>query len=339
MKKEIVISGYGNVARELMKLLLEKQEMLKERYGLDAIVVGIAGSKGMINQEKGINLEALLMYGTGSTALSSYAKQFDVPFQQTEIKGDILVDCSPTNIENGEPGKTYIGQALENGMDVIAVSKGALVTSFDELMEMAEKSGAKLKYSGATAAALPTLDIGEYSLAGSTITSIKGVLNGTSNYILTCMLKENLSFAEALKIAQEQGIAEANASMDVKGIDSACKILLLANRLLGAKISLDDIRISGIEGMTNEDIEKVKAKGSKLKLIASASVSQDNVDVQVHVCELSKEHPLFQVDGTNKGIVFETKEMGDICVTGGASHPRAAAAAALKDLINIVCER
>ena len=274
------------------------------------------------------------MYGIGSSALSSYAKQFDVPFQQTEIKGDILIECSPTNIENGEPGKTYIGQALENGMDVIAVSKGALVTSFDELMEMAEKSGAKLKYSGATAAALPTLDIGEYSLAGSTITSIKGVLNGTSNYILTCMLKESLSFAEALKIAQDQGIAEANASMDVRGIDSACKILLLANRLLGAKISLDDIRISGIEGITNEDIEKAKAIGSKLKLIASASVSQDNVVVQVNVCELSKEHPLFHVDGTNKGIVFETKEMGDICVMGGASHPRAAAAAALKDLIN-----
>jgi len=339
MKKEIVISGYGNVARELVKLFLEKQEMLKETYGLDGKVCGIIGSKGMIYQKEGINLNGLLQHGIGSAALSLYGEHFDVPLQQTEIKGDILVECSPTNIENGEPGKTYICQALENGIDVIAVSKGALVTSFDELMESAKKSGAKLKYSGATAAALPTLDIGEYSLAGCAITSIKGILNGTSNYILTCMLKEKQSFAEALKMAQEQGIAESNADMDIKGIDSACKILLLANRFLGAKMSLDDVRISGIDEMTIEVIERAKARGEKLKLIASASVSQDNVDVHVSVCELSKEHPLFHVDGTNKGIVFETKEMGNICVTGGASHPRAAAAAALKDLINVVCER
>ena len=339
MKKEIVISGYGNVAKELLKLLLEKQEMLKETYGLDWKVCGIIGSKGMLYQEKGINLDVLLEYGTGSAALSSYTKQFNVSLQQTDIKGDILVECSPTNIENGEPGKTYICQALKNGMDVIAVSKGALVTSFDELMEIAEQHRAKLKYSGATAAALPTLDIGEYSLAGSTITSIEGVLNGTSNYILTCMVKDKQSFAGALKVAQKQGIAEANADMDIKGMDSACKILLLANRFLGAKISLEDIRISGIEQITNEDVEEAQARGGKLKLIASASVSRDNVDVQVSVCELSSEHPLFHVDGTNKGIVFKTKEMGDICVTGGASHPRAAAAAALKDLINTVCER
>ena len=338
MKKDIIISGYGNVARELVKLLLEKEKMLKETYNLEGKVCGIIGSKGMIYQKEGIDIHALLKFGTGSAALAYYANQFEIPFQQTQITGDILVECSPTNINDGEPGKTYIRQALENGMDVIAVSKGALVTSFDELMKIAEKSGATLKYSGATAAALPTLDIGEYSLAGSTITSIEGVLNGTSNYILTSMHQDKLSLAQALKKAQEQGIAEANADMDIKGIDSACKILLLANRFLEAKISLSDIRISGIDEITIKVIEKAKARGSKLKLIASASVIHDIVDVQVRISELSKEHPLYYVDGTNKGIVFDTKEMGTICVTGGASHPRAAAAAALKDMINAVCK-
>lgn len=339
MKKRIIISGYGNVARELVKLILEKQDILKETYNLDAKICGIIGRKGMIYQEEGIDLNGLLQYGIGSEALLRYSESVQVQFKHGNVKGDILVECSPTNITSGEPGKTYMIQALSNGMDVIAVSKGALVTSFDEMMKLAAVHEVKLKYSGATAAALPTLDIGEYSLAGSTITSIEGVLNGTSNYILTSMLKDKQSFAEALKKAQEQGIAEANADMDIKGIDSACKILLLANRFLGAKVSLEDIRISGIDEITIEDIEKAQARGGKLKLVASASVNQDKVDVQVSVCELSQEHPLFHVDGTNKGVVFETLEMGSICVTGGASHPRAAAAAALKDLINAVCER
>lgn len=339
MKKNIIISGYGNVARELVKLLTEKRQTLKETFNLEVKVCGIIGSKGMIAQEDGIQLEDLLQYGTGSAALSQYAQRMNISFQQANIKGDILVECSPTNIVNGEPGKRYMMEALSQGMDVIAVSKGALVTSFKEVMEVAEKHGAKLKYSGATAAALPTLDIGEYSLAGSTITSIKGILNGTSNYILTSMYQEQLSFEQALNHAQEKGIAEANADMDVKGIDSACKILLLSNRFLGANNRLNDIQISGIDEITTEDLAEANAEGKKLKLIAHAFVNHNQVDVQVSPMKLSQEHPLFHVDGTNKGIVFETKEMGAICVTGGASHPRAAAAAVLKDIINAVCLR
>ena len=339
MKKNIIISGYGNVAKELIKLLSEKEELLKNTYGLEIKVCGIIGSKGMIAQDEGIQLEALLNYGNGSDALLQYAVDMHIPLQQANINGDILVECSPTNIVNGEPGKTYIIDALSQGMDVIAVSKGALVTSFEEVMELANQHGAKLKYSGATAAALPTLDIGEYSLAGSTITSIVGILNGTSNYILSSMAEEQLSFKQALKNAQEKGIAEANADMDVKGFDSACKILLLANRFLGTKLALRDIKISGINEIAIEHLSVAQAEGKKLKLIAQAALHEGKAIVQVKPIMLSKEHPLFHVDGTNKGIVFETKEMGAICVTGGASHPRAAAAAALKDLINAVCLR
>ena len=339
MKKNLIISGYGNVAKELVKLLSEKEEMLKNTYDLEIKVCGIVGSKGMIAQDEGIQLEALLRYGNGSAALLQYAKAFRIPFQQAEIKGDILVECSPTNILNGEPGKTYILEALSQGMDVIAVSKGALVTSFEEVMRAAEQHGAKLKYSGATAAALPTTDIGEYSLAGSTIMSIEGILNGTSNYILTSMVENRLSFEQALENAQQKGIAEANADMDVKGFDSACKILLLANRFLGTKLNLRDIDISGIDEISMEHLSAAQEEGKKLKLIAQATHHEGKAIVQVKPIRLSKEHPLFHVDGTNKGIVFETKEMGAICVTGGASHPRAAAAAALKDLINAVCLR
>jgi homoserine dehydrogenase len=327
MKKRIIIAGYGIVARELVKLIHTNHDRIKEQYQLDLIVTGIIGSKGMLFQKEGIRLEELLEYEAGSEALIRYSLTLFEP----AFDGDVLLDCTPTNIENGEPGLSYILTAIDSGMDVVSVAKGALVHSFEKIKQRSEEKGIRLKYSGATAAALPTVDIGEYSLAGTTITKIEGILNGTSNFILTSMNEHQLSFAEALKIAQEKGIAEANPALDVKGFDSACKLLLLSNSLLGTNKSLKDITINGIENLTKDDMERAQQKGCEIKLLASASKEK----LEVTPCELKPDHPLISVKGTNKGILFETIEMGAICCTGGASHPRGAAAAALKDVINL----
>ncbi|XNQ35889.1 hypothetical protein AA0X95_20730 [Bacillus sp. 1P10SD] len=145
-------------------------------------------------------------------------------------------------------------------MDIVSVSKGALVKSFDKIKTQATKHGSRLKYSGATAAAIPTLDIGEYSLAGCTITRIEGILNGTSNFILASMSENNLSFEEALKIAQEKGIAEANPALDVQGFDSACKILLPANGFFGSSLLMDDVKLKAL----NKSLRKTFRKLNKM---------------------------------------------------------------------------
>lgn len=331
MLKRLIIAGYGTVARELIQLILTNSDRIKEKYNIDIIVTGIVGSKGMLFQKEGINLQKLLEWGTGSKALWQYSPVLCEPtFDQ-----DVLIDCTPTNIENGEPGLTYILNAIDSGMDVIAVAKGALVHSFEKIKRQTEKNGTQLKFSGATAAALPTIDIGEYSLAGTTITKIEGILNGTSNFILTSMNEQQNSFEEALKIAQQKGIAEANPALDVKGFDSACKLLLLSNSLLGTNVSLKDMTICGIERLSKFEMQKARERGARIKLMARAVVENDSVVLTVEPCELTPDHPLFHVNGTNKGVLFETEEMGAICCTGGASHPRGAAAAALKDLINL----
>lgn len=335
MKKKIIITGYGNVARELLKLIHMNSSAIKERYGLDLVVTGIVGSKGMLYQNEGINLEALLEHGLGSNALSLYSEKLKFPLIEPYFQDDVLIECTPTNIENGEPGYTYMMKAIESGMDIVSVSKGALVHSFPDMKKSAENSGSRLKYSGATAAALPTIDIGEYSLAGCTISRIGGILNGTSNFILSSMYENNLSFDNALHIAQEKGIAESNPSLDVSGFDSACKILLLANSLLGTNYTLNDITISGIEHLTKQDIQQAKIRNRHIKLLARAYKEDGKFILDVTPCELDEDHPLSHVNGTNKGVLFETVEMGTICSTGGASHPRGAAAAALKDLINL----
>ncbi|TKH03461.1 homoserine dehydrogenase [Peribacillus simplex] len=335
MQKKIILTGYGTVAKELIKLIIHNEALIKEKYGFDLLVTGIVGSKGMIYEEKGIELSSLIEFRTGSEALSRYSECFQRPFIEPIFQGNVLIECTPTNKLTGEPALGYIKKAITNGMDIVSVSKGALVKSFDKIKTQAAKHGSRLKYSGATAAALPTLDIGEYSLAGCTITRIEGILNGTSNFILGSMSENNLSFKEALKIAQEKGIAEANPSLDVQGFDTACKILLLANGFFGSRLSIDDVKVKGIELVTKEEIKAAKQNGRMLKLLGSAYKEAENVIVEVKPSELESEHPLAHVNGTNKGVVYETIEMGAVCATGGASHPRGAAAAALKDVINL----
>lgn len=335
MTKNITITGYGVVARELIQLIDQSKDNLLKKYGVEFKVSAIGSSQGMITATEGIDLAMLLKFGTGSSALKQYAEATQQLLLPTRMIGDVLVECSPTNTETGGAGLVYFNEAMDAQMDIVSVAKGALVHSFKEIQQKAKDNKVRIKYSGATAAALPTLDIGEFSLAGTTITKIEGVLNGTSNYILSAMDESQLSFTEALKIAQENEIAESNPKLDVAGFDSAAKILLLTNGLLEKDFSIQDVEITGIENISKTDIELAKQAGKTIKLLAQAVVEKDEVRMEVKPCAIELTHPLAHIHGTNKGIVFETIEMGTICTTGGASHPRGAAAAALKDLINL----
>lgn len=335
-QSKIIITGYGTVAKEFIELLDRKKEELIEKYHTEFKVVGIIGSIGMIYESEGLNLSALHNLPQGSLGISQYASMKDLSVEEPSLKGDMLLECTPTNLETGEPALSYMKQAIEANMDIVSVSKGALVQSLPELLAMAKAKGCQIKYSGATAAALPTLDIGEFSLAGSNIKSIQGILNGTSNFILTSMSEGNMTFEEALLQAQEKGIAENNPNLDIKGLDSACKILLLANGLFHTKLTLEDIEIEGIEKITKADMQRAKINGCEWKLIATAKKQGDKLILQVKPEILPPENPLIHVKGTNKGIMFETEEMGTICCVGGASHPKGAAAAALKDVINLI---
>jgi homoserine dehydrogenase len=224
--------------------------------------------------------------------------------------------------------------ALKNKWHVAAASKGALAVDFKGLIASARKHGVSLKYSGATAAALPTLDVGLSSLAGAEILGIEGILTGVTNYILTRM-EEGFSFKEALKEAQEKGIAETDPSLDIDGWDSAVKILLISNSVAGTEFSLQDISRSGIRNVTVKDIQKARTKGKALKLLGRLERGKDKPKAEVRVIEIDKEHPLYRVSCTNKGITFFTDTMGHITVIGGKSDPRGTAAALLKDIINI----
>ncbi|GFP78109.1 homoserine dehydrogenase [Clostridium fungisolvens] len=336
MKRSIVICGYGNVAVELCKIISKNKNFILNQYDLELQVISVIGAQGQIFEEQGIDLELLVKCGKGSSALKEYAKVKGLNLHGKVIpKGDILVEATPTDLNSGEPGLSYSLEALNQGMDLVFASKGALVTNYKRILDKVKEKGVKLNYSGATAAALPTLDVGENCLSGSNLKSIKGILNGTTNYILSEMTLNKISFEEALEKAQRRGIAEKDPTLDISGFDSACKLVLIVNKVLNKTYDINDVHISGIDKLTNDDIRIAYENGQTIKLIAEASIFDEEISMKVGPVKVLNGKIMASVNGTNKCIIYETDEMGEIFCAGGASDPIGAGAAVLKDIINM----
>ncbi len=334
----LVVTGFGNVGRAFFSLLREKEQDLGRRYGLVFDVLAVGRAEGCFYSGGPLEVRHISKAGepwtSGNPAWREGMKVTDVIGEREP--GGCLVECTLSNLETGEPGLSYLSAAFRSGWHAVAAGKGALVVGFRALKALAAESGVHLKFSGATAAALPTLDVGLFSLAGARIESIQGILNGTTNYILTRMA-DGLDYVEALKEAQSKGIAEPDPAHDVGGWDTACKILLITNACLDADYVLKDVQVRGISGLSVDFVQSARKEGRSVKLLATASPRRQggkwSLDVRPSLVDAT--HPLIHVNGTEKGITFLTDSMGSVTVTGGRSNPRGAAAALLKDIINI----
>jgi len=339
---KVALVGLGNVGRHVVELYGNKRAELRDRYGLNLRLVGVIELKGSVVGQDELDPAALLALPRGVDGILSH------PDVQVGLSGpeaihaagaDVIIESTPTNLETGEPGLTHLRTALQAGTHVVTLAKGPLVVDWPGLNALARAGGAQLRFSGAAAAALPTIDVARYCLAGTKITCIRGILNGTTNYILTRMHAAGIDYQAGLKEAQQQGIAEPDPTLDVEGYDTAAKITILANAVLEAGVTLADVSIEGITGVTPEEVRRVLSAGKVVKLVGSAVRNDDGtVQVQVGPVELEQAHPLAQVNETNKAIYFDTAEMGPLMVTGGRSDPRGAAAAALKDIVNLARE-
>jgi homoserine dehydrogenase len=341
--KTICLCGFGNVGRQFVRLLARRHEAIVQRYGLDISLVAIIGSGGGVYHPRGLDLGQLENLPTGSGGLRElrelWSEKLGGAGGIAAVKADILVEATPTDIVSGEPGTSHFKTAISQGMDIVTFTKGPLVKSYRLLQEMAAVQGVVIKASGATAAALPTLDVGQYCLAGDTITQFAGILNGTTNYILTRMSDDGLLYEEALAEAMAAGVAEPNPRLDVEGWDTASKTIILANSLLNTFVNIDDVQVIGIQKVTVQDIRAAQARGEAIKLIGQAVRTADGVVVTVGPRSLSLSNPLANIKGTAKGICFVGESMGEIIVTGGRSDLTGTAAAGIKDIINLVLEK
>lgn len=338
-KISIVVCGLGGVGRAFLELLGERRAHIEKTYHLSLVLTAavdiggaaVSGEAGGISPAalhahlaKGLPVEAFP--GTGRPGLSGVGAI-------GESGADVLVEATPTNLTDGEPGTGHILAALEKGMDVVSANKGPLVLYYRKLHDLAREKGGRLHISAATAAALPTLDVGAVCLAGAHIQSAEGILNGTTNYILTRM-QQGCDYAAALQEAQKMGIAETNPAYDVEGRDTANKIILIANRLFGTFFGPQDIAVEGITRLTPADMRAAQAAGQVVKLIGAVERTDEGVQISVAPRRLSADHPLASVNGSEKAISYLTDTMARVTVMGGKSSTSGAAAAILKDLIN-----
>lgn len=336
-KINIILVGFGRVGRAFHELLREKYDNYRDRYGLCLELRAILRKTGAVLLSGTRKLISSSESASGEKSeLSNWVQTFSLIDLLEEFKTGVLVDCTPSDLKTGEPGLSYIKTALSKGWQVVTASKGALVVNPKELENTARLNNVVLKASGATAAALPVLDVGLHSLAGAEILAIEGILNGTTNYILTRMA-EGLSFSRALVEASEKGIAEPDPTQDIEGWDTAAKMIIIANRVLGAEAKLSEARVNGINGLTEEIMARAAKIGKIIKLIGRCG-REDHLSpwkIEVGLALLNPDHPLAQIDGSNKGIIFYTDCMGYIVLSGGKSDPRGAAAALIKDIISI----
>jgi homoserine dehydrogenase len=251
------------------------------------------------------------------------------------LEADLLVEATPTNLTTGEPGLRHMRAALRRGLHVVAANKAPLVLCYAELQALSQEHQGQIYMSAATAAALPTLDVGQTCLAGAQILSIEGILNGTTNFILTKMQDEGYQYLDALQEAQTRGIAETDPTLDVEGFDTANELVLLSNALLGTGYRPDEVSRHGITHITLPMVMDARRVGKCLKLIGRAGLSHGRVRLSVAPEELALDHPLASVHGAEKAVTYETDTMGRVTVMGGESSPMAAAAALLKDIINL----
>ena len=339
MDVRIVICGLGRVGQAFVDLLMQKGKDLQKRYDLNLRVVAAVDIGGAAVSPAGLPLEDLLAHlkkGGKVEEMPGFGqKGYSGKDALSSIPAELLVETTPTNIKDGEPGMTHLRTALVHGKHVVTAAKGPLVLRYRELKDLADKSRVKLMISAATAAALPTLDVGLSCLAGTEVLNAEGILNGTTNYILTRMYEEGTPYKDALAEAQKMGVAEPDPSLDVEGRDTANKILLIANEVMQAGLSLQDIPVEGITRVTPEDIQKARKEGKVIKLIGRAEKKDGKVAASVAPMALPLEHPLASVRGTEKAISYLTDTMDRVTVSGGKSNPVGAAAALLKDIIRI----
>lgn len=340
MQLDLILIGFGNVGRALARIIYERGSFLRDRYGLSLELRAIADSSGTVLLPDGAAIKEVLAWKHSRRPLSEFPRYGNPGESWREARevGNVLVELSPTNLVDGQPGLGYIREALDLGLHVVTGNKGPIVHAYRELEDRAAVRGVGFKFGGATAGALPTTNVGYYDLAGAEITGITGILNGTTNFILTQMSRHGQTFGEALAEAQARGIAERDPSLDVDGWDTAAKALILANVLMGADISLGEVHRQGIAEVTMKDIEGARSRGAAIKLIGRASRNGASVKVRVAPEEVPLEMPLARIDGTYKGVTFETDLMGSLTVAGGNSGPVPAAAAVLRDIINLARE-
>lgn len=337
----LLLIGTGNVGRRFLELLVRKREVLYNRLGLELILTGVADTSGVAVCTTGLDpqqIARLKVEGQGVAAYPRWGQPEVCALEMVRTAGaNLLLVASPANLKDGQPGLSCIEAALSRGMHVVTADKAPLVLAFPRLLALAEAHGVQLCFDATVAGGLPAVNLGQRDLAAAEIHRLEGILNLTTNYILTRMAQDGLSYGEALAHAQAAGHAEADPSLDVGGWDAANKLVILAHSVLGYPATLADVAVEGISGITIETLRQAAAEGKQVKLVATAERDGDRYRLSVRPVRLDAAHPLAQLGPKQMGIVYHTDVSGVISAAIVEETPLPTASAMLRDIIGIYC--
>jgi homoserine dehydrogenase len=302
-KGEVTVGvlGKGTVGAAFKELLESRAEMVEEVAGVRPKVTGVLSSK------------------SGD-------------FEEILAASDVVVEL----IGGTDPALEYATRALREGRHVITANKQLLAQHGGELVAAAKEGGAQLRFEAAVAGAIPVIRVVQESLGAVPIEKVFGIVNGTTNYILTEMARGGLSYEAALKQAQELGYAEADPSEDVSGADAAAKMAILARLAFGAPVELDQVAYEGIEQIRPDDLAYAKELGLSLKLLGVAERMGDELSVRVFPCFLYPGHPLAPIEGPFNAVMVEAPAITEITMSGPGAGGTETASAVLGDLVSVI---
>ncbi len=334
---KLVVIGLGNVGQGLLHILHTERERLRAQFGFEAqITAALTHTRGVLVNPGGLALDGLIAAAKHSALIANYPHPHsawdgqDAAALIRELHADVVIEASPSNLQTARPALDYVHAAFDAGSHVVMANKGPVLLAYPELRQRAQLAGRALLFEATVMAGTPAIRLAREALAGSGITRVRGILNGTTNYMLTEM-EHGRSYDEALRLAQELGYAEADPSADVQGWDAAAKAGILSAALFERPLRLNEMQVQGITQLNQQVLAEAAAAGERWKLIAEITAE----GARVQPMRLSLSHPLAAVSGTTNAITYSTHLLGDVTLTGAGAGGIQTGFALLSDLLAI----
>jgi homoserine dehydrogenase len=337
MRHRLAFIGFGVVGHGLVELLKEKRDTLSDRYGFEFDVVAVTDLlRGSVYDPGGLDLD-LLLGGSGDRPLDSYPGAEhgqDALAAIRDTNCTVVIEVSYTNIETGQPAYDHFKTALEAGKHLVTTNKGPVALFLDDLEELARERGVHFRYEGTVLSGTPCLNLAQLCLAGADISEIRGIMNGTTNFILTQM-EHGMEYADALRQAQELGYAEAKPDADVEGWDAVAKVVIVGRSLMGLPVHVSDVQREGITGVSRQDVEEALQEGYRFKLLATVSRSGGGFTASVAPRKVSLDDPLAAVMGPVNAVTLVTDTLGEVTIVGPGAGKRETGYSLLVDILEI----
>ncbi len=343
MEYKIGLIGCGTVGQGFLEILEKKRGYLKERLDFEVKVVAINDKlKGSLLLPEGIEVEIILQLLEQGKKIDEYldgkpneARQMD-PLEMIEkCDADIIAELTYTDIKTAEPATSYITKAFQTGKHVVTSNKGPAALNYRELKKLSQENNLFFGIEGTVMSGTPVFSLFEHGLAGNKIKEINGILNGTTNFILSKMEIENMGYEDALGLAQKLGYAEADPTADVEGYDALAKIVILSNVFLEANIKPSDAKREGITSLSKKEILAAKEEGYRYKLIASTKKENGQIRASVTPQKLPLSDSLAGIMGANNALTFDLDLLGKVTIQGPGAGKIETGYSILTDMLTI----